>query len=102
MEFSELSNRVIGCAIKVHRKLGPGLLESTCEQCLHVLHALHGEQICEPLPPAQREDRAPAEAGGWQSLRWFCRASRELLEPGKLGSAVLGHLGPGVRAADDG
>jgi len=28
-ELSELSNRVIGCAIEVHRVLGPGLLEST-------------------------------------------------------------------------
>ena len=34
MEFDELSNRVIGCAIAVHRALGPGLLESTYEQCL--------------------------------------------------------------------
>jgi GxxExxY protein len=34
MEFDALSNRVIGCAIEVHRELGPGLLESTYEQCL--------------------------------------------------------------------
>jgi len=34
MEFDELSNRVIGCALEVHRTLGPGLLESTYEQCL--------------------------------------------------------------------
>jgi len=34
MEFDELSNKVIGCAIEVHRELGPGLLESTYEQCL--------------------------------------------------------------------
>jgi len=26
LEFDELSNRVIGCAIEVHRTLGPGLL----------------------------------------------------------------------------
>lgn len=32
--FSELSNRVIGCAIEVHRTLGPGLLESAYQQCL--------------------------------------------------------------------
>ena len=34
MEFDDLSNRVIGCAIEVHRHLGPGLLESAYEQCL--------------------------------------------------------------------
>jgi GxxExxY protein len=34
MEFDELSHRVIGCALEVHRVLGPGLLESTYEQCL--------------------------------------------------------------------
>lgn len=34
MEFDSLSNRVIGCALEVHRQLGPGLLESTYEQCL--------------------------------------------------------------------
>ena len=34
IEFDELSNQVIGCALEVHRALGPGLLESTYEQCL--------------------------------------------------------------------
>lgn len=34
MKFDDLSNKVIGCALKVHRELGPGLLESTYEQCL--------------------------------------------------------------------
>jgi hypothetical protein len=34
LKFDKLSNRVIGCAIEVHRNLGPGLLESTYEQCL--------------------------------------------------------------------
>jgi GxxExxY protein len=34
MEFDELSNRVIGCAIEVHRQLGPGLLESAYQRCL--------------------------------------------------------------------
>ena len=28
-EFSDLSNKVIGCVIEVHKTLGPGLLEST-------------------------------------------------------------------------
>ena len=34
MEFDELSNKVIGCAIEVHKILGPGLLESAYERCL--------------------------------------------------------------------
>jgi GxxExxY protein len=34
VDFDPLSNRVIGCAIEVHRELGPGLLESAYEQCL--------------------------------------------------------------------
>lgn len=34
MKFDELSKRVIGCALEVHKNLGPGLLESTYEQCL--------------------------------------------------------------------
>ena len=34
VEFDTLSNPVIGCAIEVHRVLGPGLLESTYKQCL--------------------------------------------------------------------
>lgn len=34
MNFDELSNKVLGCAIEVHRELGPGLLESAYEQCL--------------------------------------------------------------------
>jgi GxxExxY protein len=31
---SELAERVIRCAIKVHRALGPGLMESAYEACL--------------------------------------------------------------------
>lgn len=30
----ELSNKIIGAAIEVHRHLGPGLLESAYEECL--------------------------------------------------------------------
>lgn len=33
-ERDPLTQKVIGCAIEVHRYLGPGLLESTYEQCL--------------------------------------------------------------------
>ena len=34
MEFDDLSFQVIGCAIEVHKNLGPGLLESSYEKCL--------------------------------------------------------------------
>ena len=30
----ELSKRIIGCAIEVHKQLGPGLLESAYRECL--------------------------------------------------------------------
>ena len=34
MHQNEISERVIGCAIEVHKALGPGLLESAYEECL--------------------------------------------------------------------
>ncbi|NVO08971.1 MAG: GxxExxY protein [Bacteroidales bacterium] len=32
---NELSNIILGCAIEVHRQLGPGLLESAYQECLY-------------------------------------------------------------------
>lgn len=34
MDINELSSKVIGAAIEVHKALGPGLLESAYEECL--------------------------------------------------------------------
>jgi len=33
-EINQATERIIGCAIEVHRELGPGLLEATYESAL--------------------------------------------------------------------
>ncbi|MFH2002859.1 MAG: GxxExxY protein [Planctomycetota bacterium] len=43
MERDPFTAEIIGCAIEVHRVLGPGLLESTYQQCL--AHELHLKEI---------------------------------------------------------
>ena len=43
MTDRELTEKVIGCAIEVHKALGPGLLESTYQHCL--AHELSANQI---------------------------------------------------------
>lgn len=35
VNIEEIANKVIGCAIKVHKALGPGLLESAYKECLY-------------------------------------------------------------------
>lgn len=35
MTENELSDKIIGCAIQVHKSLGPGLLESAYLECLY-------------------------------------------------------------------
>jgi GxxExxY protein len=59
MQFDRLSNRVIGCAIEVHRALGPGLLESTYEHCL--AHELESKgipfKVRWPLPVEYKSTR---------------------------------------------
>ena len=57
MEFDELSRQVIGCAIEVHRNLGPGLLESTYRQCLacELSHENIPFQMEVPLPVRYKE-----------------------------------------------
>jgi GxxExxY protein len=41
-EFEELSNRVIGAAISVHKELGPGFLEGIYEEALKILLTENG------------------------------------------------------------
>lgn len=34
MEINKITEKIIGCAIEVHKSIGPGLLESAYEECL--------------------------------------------------------------------
>ncbi len=45
LELDVLSNRVIGCALEVHRHLGPGLLEFYPVKLESVRHVL---RLCSP------------------------------------------------------
>ena len=74
MEFDGLSHRVIGCAIEVHRALGPGRLESAYEQCL--AHELSRNGILFELQRPQ-----PVE---YKGLKLDCGYRIDLLVEGKL------------------
>ena len=52
-----ITGKIIGCAIEVHRVLGPGLLESTYQQCL--AHELRLNGI-----PFKLEEALPVEYKG--------------------------------------
>ena len=74
MEFDSLSNRVIGCAIEVHRELGPGLLESAYEQCLAHELKLGGRQF-------DRQKNLPVE---YKGQKIDCGYRIDLLVEGQL------------------
>lgn len=74
MEKDPLTERVIGCAIEVHRALGPGLLESTYQQCL--IHELKLNGI-----PFQPEKPIPVE---YKGIRLDCGYRIDVLVDGSL------------------
>lgn len=45
LTMSQLTHRIIGAAIKIHRRLGPGLLESAYESCLAYELDLQGLRV---------------------------------------------------------
>ena len=59
MKFDDLSYAVIGCALEVHKLLGPGLLESAYEQCLAHELTMNGIlfKIQQPLPVIYKDIR---------------------------------------------
>ena len=56
-DINELTGQVIGAAIEVHRTLGPGLLESTYEECLCIELGLREF-------PYERQKELPVEYKG--------------------------------------
>ena len=57
MNENELSNIIIGCAIEVHKQLGPGLLESAYQECLYyeLINAGLSVQKETPMPIIYKE-----------------------------------------------
>jgi len=57
MEINEITQKIIGCAIQVHRSLGPGLLESDYEECLSYELTKNGLNIRrqQPTPVVNKE-----------------------------------------------
>ena len=50
MELNEITRKIIGCAIEVHKSLGPGLLESAYEECLSYELTKNGLNIKRQYP----------------------------------------------------
>ena len=54
---NEISKKIIGCAIEVHKQLGPGLLESAYQECLYYELKQHGLKVQKekPMPIVYKE-----------------------------------------------
>ncbi|MEM9417192.1 MAG: GxxExxY protein, partial [Bacteroidota bacterium] len=50
MTENEIATKVIGAAIEVHTSLGPGLLESAYQQCLHYKIGQAGLRVMKEQP----------------------------------------------------
>ena len=57
MELNKITEKIIGCAIEVHKLLGPGLLESAYEECLTYELAKAGlkTERQKPIPVVYKE-----------------------------------------------
>lgn len=50
MHENEIASRLIGCAIEIHKALGPGLLESAYQECLYYKLEKEGLQLQKEKP----------------------------------------------------
>ncbi|HPM83880.1 MAG TPA: GxxExxY protein [Candidatus Anammoximicrobium sp.] len=63
MEINDLTNAIIGAAIEVHRRLGPGLLESAYRVCLAYELRKRGFDVVEEKPVPVIYDDVHLECG---------------------------------------
>ena len=63
METNELTHAIIGAAIDVHRRLGPGLLESAYRVCLAYELRKRGFEVVEERPVPVIYDDVQLECG---------------------------------------
>ncbi len=71
---NELTEIIIGCAIKVHKTIGPGLLESAYEECLHY-------ELMQTSLTVFRQKPLPLV---YQSVRLDCGYRMDLIVNGKV------------------
>jgi GxxExxY protein len=72
-EIESLTERVIGCAIEVHRALGPGLLESVYRECMLIETRLQGLRLsANDVSPSSTEGNVFPQVLCWT---WSSNAS---------------------------
>ena len=54
--YPELTYRIVGSAVKVHRALGPGLIEKTYRKCLEYQLRVDGMEVASEVPVELRYD----------------------------------------------
>ena|ERR1700753_3335842 len=88
MENKELTGRIIGAAITVHKQLGPGFLEEVYEDALAIErlypHTAPGARVCDPQQQRQSRKRLsksmPVEPA--DALRLIEPRSVDFVHPG--------------------
>ena len=70
----ELTKQIISCAIEVHRTLGPGLLESSYEECL--CHEMALKKL-----PFERQKPLPIS---YKGLKLSCRYRMDIVVANKV------------------
>ena len=63
METNDLTHQLIGAAIEVHKRLGPGLLESAYRKCLAYELRARGFEVAEEQPVPVVYDEVKLECG---------------------------------------